>query len=94
MGEIGSPSDPAEPVVEAKTQGEDEATKDTQEDVNTMEAGGAAGSNGAEAKKATQENSLGAAETRKEEEEPKPSKLKMLWEKLGLDAITLILMFK
>jgi hypothetical protein len=95
MAEIGSPNDPAEHVVETNTQVKDEAINGVQDDVQTMQAGEASKSDNAEPRKeATQEDSQDATETGKQEEKPQPSKLKVLWGKLGLDPVTLILMFK
>lgn len=95
MAEIGSPNEPAEHVMETNNQVKDEATNGVQDDVQNMEAEGASKPDGAVSKGATGEDSKDAVETQKQEEEkPKPSKLKVLWAKLGLDPVTLILMFK
>jgi hypothetical protein len=95
MAENGSPDDPAEHVVETNTQEKDEAANGVQDDVQAMEAGEESKSGGAEARKeATREDYQGAMKTAKQEEKPQPSKLKVMWGKLGLDPITLILMFK
>ena len=95
MAENGSPDDPAEHVVETNTQEKDEAANCIKGDVQAMEAGEEPKSDGAEARKeATREDNQGAMKTAKQEEKPQPSKLKVMWGKLGLDPITLILMFK
>lgn len=94
MAEIGSPDDPAEHVVKTNTQVKDEAINGVQDDVQAMQAREASKSDNAEPRKeATQEDSQDDTETCKQEK-PQPSKLKVLWGKLGLDPVTLILMFK
>lgn len=95
MAENSSPNDPAEHVVETNTQVRDEATNGIQDDVQTMEAGEAPKPDGAGAKnEATREDIQDIITTTKQEEKPQPSKLKVIWGKLGLDPVTLILMFK
>jgi hypothetical protein len=95
MAENGSPNDPAEHVVETNTQAKEEAANGIQDDVQAMEAGEAPKPDGAEARKeATREDSQDAIGAAKQEEKPQPSKLRVMWGKLGLDPVTLILMFK
>jgi hypothetical protein len=95
MAESGSSDVPAEHVVETNTQEKNEAGNGIQGDVQAMEAGEEPKSGGAETRKeATREDNQGAMKTAKRGETPQPSKLKVMWGKLGLDPITLILMFK
>lgn len=95
MAENGSPDDPAEHVVETNTQEKNEAGNGIQGDVQAMEAGEEPKSGGAETRKeATREDNQRAMKTAKPGETAQPSKLKVMWGKLGLDPITLILMFK
>jgi len=95
MAENCSPNDPAERVVETTTQVKDEATNGNQDDIQTMEPGEAPKPDGAGVKKeTTREDSQDATEPAKQEEKPQPSRLKVMWDKLGLNPLTLILMFK
>jgi hypothetical protein len=95
MAENGGPNDPAERVVETNIQVKDEATNGNQDDVQAMEPGEAPKPDGAGAKnEATREDSQDAIKPAKQEEKPQPSKLKVMWGKLGLNPLTLILMFK
>jgi hypothetical protein len=97
MAEKGSPNDLQEHVVHADTEPKEESKNPIQDDFQTTEAGDALKADDTAAKReAAGEDSQDAMETQKlvEEKEPKPSKLKVLWGKLGLDPVTLILMFK
>jgi hypothetical protein len=95
MAEIGSPNDPAEHLVKTNTQVKDRARNGNQGDIQAMEAGEILKLDGPGAKnEATQEDSQDAIKPAKQEGNPQPSKLKVMWGKLGLDPVTLILMFK
>lgn len=96
MADPDSPSKPGEHVADASTQGKQQPENAIQDDVQVTEAEEAPKlDDTAAGRKATREDSqdvIGAKE--QEQEKPQPSKLKLLWDKLGLDPVTLILMFK
>lgn len=93
MAENSGPDISVEHV--ANTQEKDEAANGIQDDARAMEAGEEPKSDGAETRKeATRDDSQDATKTAMQQEKPQPSKLKAMWRKLGLDPITLILMFK
>lgn len=95
MAESGSPNDPAEHVVELSTQVEDGAMNGSESDVQNMLAGESSKLEGAEpGKKATREENQDAQENAKQEDKSHPTRLSVFWSKLGLDPVTLILMFK
>ena len=95
MAENGGSNDPAEYVIETNTQMKDEVANGIQDNVETMEAGEAPKPDGAEARKeTTRDDGQDVIETAKHEEKPQPSRLKAMWGRLGLDLVTLILMFK
>ncbi len=95
MAETSRPNNPAAHAVEASTQLKDEATNCTRDDVTTKEAGEASNSAGAQPTDATRDDGQeDAAETQKQEEKHRPSKLKLMWHRLGLDPTTLVLMLK
>ena len=92
---MASPNDVAERVIETNIKVKDEATNGIQDDIQAMEPGEALKPDGVGAKgETTQENSENAIKTVKQEEKSQPSKLKVMWGKLGLDPVTFILMFK
>jgi hypothetical protein len=93
MAEISR--EPADQVDEANPRVEDDVINGVQDDVQTTQARKQPNPSGAEPRKeATGEDSQDATETSKEDEKPQPSKLKVLWGKIGLDPVTIILMLK
>jgi hypothetical protein len=95
MSENGTPNDPEECFGETNTQVRDETTNGIQEDFQAMEPGEAPKPDDGGAKNEdTLKESQDAMKSAEQEEKPQPSKLKAMWGKLGLDPVTLILMFK
>jgi hypothetical protein len=99
MAANDSPNDLQQPVADANSQGNGESGNSIQDAIRTTEAGEAPKADDVAAQKEPIRNDSQAEnEGQKREEEGgencQPSKLKVLWGKLGLDPVTLILMFK